>query len=256
MSLRNLLLKIQYDGSNYHGYQIQPQAVTVQKVLEDTLSYITNEEIHVNGCSRTDARVHAVEYACSFFTSFPIPAERLPIVLNNKLPGDIRALNCFEVPQEFHARFDTVSKTYRYVINTDNNPQVFTRNYEWQIKKKLNTEAMREACKYLIGENDFTSFMTSGNEVKTAVRNVYNLDIKENNKNVEIYIRANGYLYNMVRIITGTLVDVGLNKYPPEKLGLILEAKDRSAAGPTAPPQGLALYYVEYGRSFSGKTQS
>ncbi len=250
MTLRNLLLKIQYDGSNYHGYQIQPQAITVQKVLEDTLTSVTKEEIHINGCSRTDAGVHAVEYACSFTTNFPIPAERLPIVLNNKLPTDIRALSCCEVSEDFHARFDTISKTYRYIINTDSNPQVFTRNYEWQLKKSLDVEAMNLACKYLIGEKDFTSFMTSGNEVKTAVRNVYNLYISKKDMNVEIYIRANGYLYNMVRIITGTLVDVGLGKYPPEKLNDIIDSKNRSMAGPTAPPQGLALYKVEYEVSF------
>lgn len=246
MKPRNLLLKIQYDGTNYHGYQIQPVAVTIQKVLEDTLSYITHEEIHVNGCSRTDSKVHAVEYACSFVTSFPIPADRLPIVLNNKLPKDINALCCSEVPDDFHARFDTKAKTYRYIINMSENPQVFTRNYEWQIKKKLNTEAMCSACEYFIGEKDFTSFMTTGNEVSSAVRHIYSLDICVSGDLVEIYIRANGYLYNMVRIITGTLTDVGLNKYPPERVKDIIEAKDRSQAGPTAPPQGLSLYKVEY----------
>lgn len=246
MTERNLLLKVQYDGTNYHGYQIQPQAITVQKVIEDALSSITGEDIHINGCSRTDAGVHAVEYACSFVMEFPIPADRLPIVLNNKLPDDIKALSCETVDDEFHARFDTKAKTYRYIINTDKNPEVFSRNYEWQIKKDLDVSKMQEASKYLIGEMDFTSFMTSGTEVKSAVRTVYDLNVLSNGTNVEIYIRANGYLYNMVRIITGTLTDVGMLKYPPERIKEIICAKDRSKAGPTAPPQGLSLYRVEY----------
>jgi len=246
MNPRNLLLKIQYDGTNYHGYQIQPIAITVQKAVEEALCAITREEIHINGCSRTDAKVHALEYACSFTTSFPIPPERLPIVLNNKLPDDIRALSCKEVSCGFHARFDTKAKTYRYTINTSDNPQVFSRNYEWQIKKKLNIDAMCSSCEYFIGEKDFSSFMTTGTEVKTAVRNIYNLDVCPKGELIEIYIRANGYLYNMVRIIVGTLVDVGLEKYPPQKVKEIIDSKDRSKAGPTAPPQGLCLYKVEY----------
>ncbi len=246
MNTRNLLLKIQYDGTKYHGYQIQPEVITVQKVLEDNLSRITGEDIQINGCSRTDAGVHAVEYCCSFSTDFPIPADRLPVVLNNKLPIDIKALECFEVSHDFHARFDTKSKTYRYVINTDPNPDVFTRNYEWQIKKNLDTKAMSEACAYFVGEKDFSSFMSSGNDVTSAVRHVYSLEIKENKNIIEIYINANGYLYNMVRIITGTLVDVGSGKYGPQKVKEIIEQKNRNFAGPTAPPQGLYLYKVEY----------
>ncbi len=244
--MRNLLLKIQYDGTGYHGYQIQPEVITVQKVLEDNLSRITGENIQVNGCSRTDAGVHAVEYCCSFLTAFPIPADRLPIVLNNKLPIDIKALECREVSSDFHARFDTKSKTYRYVINTEPNPNVFSRNYEWQIKKPLDTKAMADACVYFIGEKDFSSFMSSGNDVTSAVRNVYSLEIKEKGHLIEIYINANGYLYNMVRIITGTLVDVGLGKYGPQKIEEIIDHKNRNSAGPTAPPQGLYLYKVEY----------
>ncbi len=246
MNPRNLLLKIQYDGSGYHGYQIQPTAITVQQVIEESLSQITRETISVNGCSRTDAGVHAVEYALSFKTFFPIPAERLPIVLNGKLPADIKALSCSEVSCDFHARFDTKSKTYRYVINTRKDPQVFTRNYEWQLGKELDVDAMNFAARFLIGENDFSSFMTAGAQVSSAVRHIYELNVVSNGDFVTIFIRANGYLYNMVRIITGTLVNIGLGKYPPEAMKEILEAKDRSFAGPTAPPQGLALYSIEY----------
>lgn len=246
MTARNLLLKIQYDGTNYHGYQIQPEAITVQKVIEDSLSSITKEQVKINGCSRTDAGVHAVEYACSFNTSFPIPAERLPFVLNGRLPKDIKALSCEEMPQEFHARFDTKAKTYRYVINTQSDPDVFGRNYEWQLKKELDIDKMKQAAECFIGEKDFSSFMTSGTEVATAVRTVYSLEVVDKSPKVEIYIRANGYLYNMVRIITGTLVNVGLGKYDSEYVNEIFKAKDRNLAGPTAPAQGLALFKVEY----------
>jgi len=250
MISRNLLLKIQYDGTNYHGYQIQPDVITVQKAVEDALCEITKEEIHINGCSRTDAGVHAVEYALSFTTGFPIPPERFPIVINNKLPKDIRALFCAQVDNDFHARFDTKSKTYRYRINSNPQPEVFSRNYEWQLKRPLDVELMKAAAKYLIGENDYRSFMTSGNDVETTVREVYSLDIIKNNDITEIYIKANGYLYNMVRIITGTLVNVGIGKFEPDYVKEIINAKNRELAGPTAPPQGLSLYKVEYGECF------
>lgn len=246
MNKRNLLLKLQYDGTAYHGFQIQPKAITIQKVIEDTLCNITGEEIHINGCSRTDAGVHAVEYACSFMTAFPIPAERLPIVMNNKLPKDIKALSCTVVEDDFHARFDTKAKTYRYIINCKQNPDVFSRNYEWQIQRELDINAMMLACNYFIGEKDFTSFMTSGNNIKTAVRCIYNLQVKNENDKIVIYICANGYLYNMVRIITGTLVEVGLGRILPPDIEDIINARNREKAGPTAPPQGLALYKVEY----------
>lgn len=247
MNSKNLLMKFQYDGTNYHGYQIQPEVSTIQKSIEDALWQITGEEISVNGCSRTDAGVHAVEYACSFMTNSPIPAERFHIVLNNKLPDDIRALSCLEVNKDFHARFDTKSKTYRYKIDCSKEPEVFTRNYEWQIKTKLNVSLMQEACKYFIGEKDFKSFMTSGAQVESTVRTIFSLEvIDKHDDHVEIYIKANGYLYNMVRIITGTLVNVGLMRYSPEYVNEIISACNRDKAGPTAPPQGLSLYKVEY----------
>lgn len=244
--MRNLKLTIQYDGTQYHGFQIQPVAITIQKVLEDALSSITNEVIHINGCSRTDAGVHAVMYVCSFITEFPIPADRLPIVLNNKLPDDIIALECCEVSDEFHARFNTSCKTYRYIINTNPNPQVFTRNYEWQLKKFLDVDKMQRAALYIMGTHDFRCFMTSGADVQSTVRTVYDLQVIEEDYYVKIYIKADGYLYNMVRIITGTLVKVGLGKLSADAVKDIILNKSRENAGPTAPPQGLALYKVEY----------
>lgn len=246
MNNRNLKLTLQYDGTDFHGFQIQPNAVTVQGCVEAALSSVTSEDIKINGCSRTDAGVHAYRYVCSFFTSFPIPAERLPIVLNHKLPKSIRAVECEEADKEFHARFDTVCKTYRYVINTDCKFDVFRRNYEWQLGKKLDTKKMKEASEYIIGEHDFNCFKSSGGSNCSTIRTVYDLNIAEKGERVEIYINANGYLYNMVRIITGTLVNVGLGIFEPSYVGDIIIGKSRENAGPTAPPQGLYLYDVQY----------
>ena len=246
MNNRNLKLTLQYDGTDFHGFQIQPVAVTVQKCIEDALCAITSEDIKINGCSRTDAGVHAVKYVCSFFTAFPIPAERLPIVLNHKLPDSIKALECCEVTDEFHARFDTSSKIYRYIINTDVNPNVFSRNYEWQLRKALDVEKMQSAAKYIEGEHDFKCFMSAGGSVQSTVRTVYSVKLVSDDSRVVMYIKANGYLYNMVRIITGTLVNVGLGIFSPEYVKEIIESKLREKACPTAPPQGLYLYDVQY----------
>lgn len=246
MNTRNLKLTLQYDGTEFHGFQIQPNAVTVQGCVENALSSVTSEDIKINGCSRTDAGVHAFRYVCSFLTSFPIPAERLPIVLNHKLPKSIRAIECEEVDNNFHARFDTTSKTYRYSINTDSEFNVFMRNYEWQLGKKLDTDKMREAAEHIIGEHDFNCFKSSGGSNCSTIRTVYSLEITDKGEHVEVYINANGYLYNMVRIITGTLVNVGLGIFEPSYIKDIIDSKSREKAGPTAPPQGLYLYEVQY----------
>ena len=244
--MRNLKLILQYDGTNYHGFQIQPTVVTVAGELNRVLTSLTKSPVTVQGCSRTDAGVHAYRYCCNFHTEFPIPAERLPIVLNNMLPADIRAIECTEVDDQFNARFDTVSKTYRYVINTSSQCTVYTRNYEWQYSKPLDIEAMRAAAEHIVGEHDFKSFMTSGAQVTSTVRKVFLLDIVQNGDKTEIFISADGYLYNMVRIITGTLVYVGEGRIAPDDVQKIIQGKDRALAGPTAPPQGLYLYQIVY----------
>ena len=216
--MRNLKLILQYDGSGYHGFQIQPTVTTVAGELNKVLTKLTNSPVTVQGCSRTDAGVHAYRYCCNFTTQFPIPAERLPVVLNNMLPPDIRAISCCEESEEFNSRFDTVSKTYRYVINTNVETSVYTRNYEWQYNKTLNVDAMKAAAMHFVGEHDFKSFMTSGAQVTSTVRHIFYLDIQCNNNIIEIFINADGYLYNMVRIITGTLVSVGEGKISPDEI--------------------------------------
>ncbi len=244
--MKNIKLTLQYDGSNYHGFQIQPSVETVQGVLERTVKEITGESVRVYGCSRTDAGVHAYRYVAGFKTDTPIPSEKISVVMNNYLPDDISILSSEEVDEEFHPRFSCLSKTYRYIIDTDETPDVFRRNYEWQIKKDLDVNAMKESCRYIIGEHDFRSFMTSGPDMESTVRRVYSLDVEKNDKKIVIYINADGYLYNMVRIITGTLCLAGEGKIAPSYLEEIINQKDRSFAGPTAPPQGLYLDKIFY----------
>lgn len=244
--MKNIKLILQYDGTGYHGFQIQPDVITIQSVLENCVEEITGVKTRVNGCSRTDAGVHAVKYCAGFVTQSPIPAEKFSVVMNNYLPPDIRIISSSQEGEDFHPRFSTKSKEYVYTINTTPQIDVFSRNYEWQLKTKLNVKLMNEAAKYIMGEHDFCSFMTSGPVLESTVRNVMSLRVEEDNSKIKIHIRADGFLYNMVRIITGTLVWVGEGRITPEDVKDIIEKKDRSFAGPTAPPQGLALNEIFY----------
>ncbi|MBO7289508.1 MAG: tRNA pseudouridine(38-40) synthase TruA [Clostridia bacterium] len=244
--MKNIKLILQYDGTLYHGFQIQPDVITIQSVLENCVEEITGVKTRVNGCSRTDAGVHAVKYCAGFVTESPIPAEKFSVVMNNYLPPDIRIISSSQEDEDFHPRFSTKSKEYVYTINTNPQTDVFSRNYEWQLKTKLNAKLMNKAAKNIIGEHDFCSFMTSGPELESTVRNVMSLNVIEEGGKIKIYIRADGFLYNMVRIITGTLVWVGEGRIKPEDVIGIIEKKDRSFAGPTAPPQGLALNEIFY----------
>lgn len=244
--MKNIKLILQYDGTTYHGFQIQPDVTTIQSVLENCIFKITGVKTRVNGCSRTDAGVHAARYCAGFLTDSRIPGEKFSVVMNNYLPKDIRVITSSEENKDFHPRFSTKSKEYVYLVNTNSQTDVFSRNYEWQLKSKLNVELMNEAAKYIIGEKDFCSFMTSGPELESTVRNVMSLSVKDEGDKIKIYIRADGFLYNMVRIITGTLVWVGEERIKPEDVKTIIEKKDRSFAGPTAPPQGLYLNEIFY----------
>ena len=244
--MKNIKLILQYDGTCYHGFQIQPTVTTIQGVLEETVLKTLGEQVKVNGCSRTDAGVHAVRYCAGFNLNNPIPAEKIALVMNNALPDDIRILSSEEAYEDFHPRFSTVAKKYVYTLNTDPDAGVFSKNYEWQLRKKLDVDSMKKAAAHFIGEHDFRSFMTSGTDMEVTVREVFSLDVEEDGNIVRIFIKADGYLYNMVRIITGTLVKVGEGRLSPDAIPEIIEKKDRNFAGPTAPPQGLALYEIYY----------
>ncbi len=244
--MRNILLKLSYDGSCYFGWQRQTGFITIQECIETAIEKLTKEQLVVYGCGRTDSKVHAKEYYCSFETNSTIPLEKIPEALNTALPDDIVISNAFEVSPEFNGRFSVKKKTYRYLINNSKFQNPFLKNYAWNFKYDLDIEKMKQAAEHIKGEHDFISFMASGGQVKTTVREVYDLIINKENDIVTIEVSSNGFLYNMVRIIVGTLVYVGTGKLTPDDVKNVIENKDRRLAGITAPPQGLYLYSVEY----------
>lgn len=243
---RKYKLIISFDGTAYHGWQRQQNGLTVQEIIENVLTGITGVETAVTGCSRTDAGVHARRFVCSFFADVTIPAEKLPFVLNASLPPDIRAIGCELAPEDFNARFDAAGKTYKYQILNAPFADPFLRNYAWHYPSRLDFSKMLAACDIIRGERDFRCFMAAGSKVKTTVRNLYELRAEKEGDLITVTASANGFLYNMVRIIVGTLVYIGNGKLALRELGGLMETGDRRLLGITAPPQGLRLYEVEY----------
>lgn len=257
--MRNILLTIEYDGSSFYGWQRQPERRTVQGELERVLSLITDSDVALEGAGRTDRGVHARGQKASFRGEFGIPADRIPIAANNILSGkgkfatgDVRIIKAEDVPPEFHARFDCVGKTYKYVIRNAKDPDIMRRNYSYYVKIPLNINIMQEAARYLIGRQDFRAFMAAGGkEMESTVRNIYRVEIFGNplmgpDKMLTAEITGDGFLYNMVRIIMGTLVDIGAGRMPGNSLPGIIAGLDRRNAGHTAPPGGLYLKKVFY----------
>lgn len=244
--MRNIKLILEYDGTGYGGWQRQKNAVTVQQTLEDSIYSLTAEKVSVNGCSRTDAKVHAKEFVCNFFTDSSIPGERIKEALNCRLPDDISVLESLEVDKLFHARYHCTGKTYSYTIFNQYTNTALFRNYVGHIKKKLDIEEMERAAKHFIGTHDFEAFRNLGSSAKTTVRTISQLEIKAEGPYIKIYGTADGFLYNMMRIIVGTLIKVGHSKIAPDDIPSILLSKDRTRAGKSAPPQGLCLEKVYY----------
>ena len=244
--MKRVKLTVAYDGTKYCGWQIQPNGITVEEVLNRKLSGMTGEEIVVIGASRTDSGVHARGNVAVFDTESPIPAERMAYALNRRLPEDIVIVKSEEVPLDWHPRYCDCEKTYEYHIWNSEVPDPTKRHTTYHVSYKLDIEKMRQAAQYLIGEHDFVSFCSIHRNVKTTVRTIYQLDIEKHREDLTIRIRGNGFLYNMVRIIVGTLLRVGRGYYTPEQVKEILEAKNREAAGVTAPPQGLMLMEINY----------
>lgn len=253
---RNILLTIEYDGSNYSGWQRQPEDLTVQGRLEKVLSKVCGHEVLINGTSRTDAGVHALGQRATFVCNSPIPTDKLLLATNNMLNGgmnkksvnaDIRIVNAEEVSMDFHARFNSKGKTYRYLMKHGGKADIFLRNQCYFINKKLDLKKMIVAKGYIEGTHDFKCFQASGGTIKeTTVRTIYGIKLEEKGEFIEIRVTGDGFLYNMVRIIVGTLVDVGLGKIEPHQLKEIINNKDRSNAGHTAPAQGLYLEEIYY----------
>jgi tRNA pseudouridine38-40 synthase len=244
--MKRLRCVLAYDGTDFSGFQVQPDQVTVQGEIEAALNRVTGEDIQVFGSGRTDAGVHARGQVIHFDTSSNIPMDKWRFVLNNQLPDSIVIRTVEEVDASFHARFDVQVKEYRYCI--DNNPvaDVFRHRYADHVRFPLDVDAMQQAAHYLVGEHDFTSFCSAKTFVEDKVRTVYGLTVEKIGDEVWVTCRGNGFLYNMVRIIVGTLVEVGQGKRSPAELREILAACDREKAGKTAPAKGLTMWEVVY----------
>lgn len=244
--MKRVKLVVAYDGTAYHGWQIQKNGITVEEVLNRELSRLLKEEIVVTGASRTDAGVHALGNVAVFDTNTSIPAEKLAFALNVKLPEDIRIQHSEQVPDTFHPRFQQTIKTYEYRILNRSIPLPKERFYSHFVHWRLDVEKMQKAAAYLVGEHDFKSFCAAAAVVESTVREIYDLTVEKQGDSIVIRVTGNGFLYNMVRILAGTLMQAGLGSIRPEDIPVILEKKDRSAAGPTAPAKGLTLIQIRY----------
>lgn len=247
MSSRKIRLTIQYDGADYHGWQIQPGRRTIQGQLSDAVTSLVGRKITVHGASRTDAGVGALGQAGVFeIVNCPIPTENFKQAVNDRLPDDIVVTEVAEATRDFDVIGGAKSKLYRYTIYTGANRPVFNVRYCWHIPARLDIEAMQKSAQYLVGEHDFKSFASSKDNRENSVRTVFNCSVTKNDAWIYIDVEGSGFLYNMVRNIVGSLVEVGIGRWPAGKMRTVLEACDRTAAGPIAPPQGLCLIKVKY----------
>ena len=246
MEKKRVRLIVAYDGTNYHGWQVQPGVVTIESELNRCLSALLQEEIQVIGASRTDSGVHALGNVAVFDTIARMPAEKISYALNQRLPEDIRIQKSEEVAADWHPRYCDSRKTYEYHIYRGEFPMPIKRLYSLHTYHKLDVAKMKDAASYLEGEHDFKSFCQTGAQVESTIRTIYKVEVVENGAELIIRVCGNGFLYNMVRIIVGTLLEVGQGKRKPEDMKHIIEAKDRAAAGPTAPAHGLLLYKYEF----------
>lgn len=239
-------LVIAYDGTGYHGFQCQTNGVAVQDVVNEALSDLFGCPVRTIGASRTDAGVHAEGNVAAFDIGTRIAPSKIAFALNARLPEDIRITESTQVPDDWHPRYQKTVKTYSYHILNRAHPDPLTRHLEMHVYYPLDEVKMDQAAKYLIGEHDFSSFCSAGNSTATTVRTIYRADVIREGDRIVFTVTGNGFLYNMVRIITGTLLEIGKGKYAPEQMRKILEAKDRKAAGPTAIAKGLVLERISY----------
>ncbi|MCR5203112.1 MAG: tRNA pseudouridine(38-40) synthase TruA [Lachnospiraceae bacterium] len=252
--MRRILLRVAYDGRNYHGWQNQPNAITVEGKLNEAISDLTGTPVMVIGASRTDAGVHAYGNVAVFDTEMRMPAEKFAPALNTKLPEDIIIQESVECPLDFHPRKVKCRKTYEYTILARKTALPEYNNYAYYFYRNLDVESMKRAAVFFKGRHDFKAFCSAHTTTKTTVRTIYDVQIKEEKlavggRLIKIYITGNGFLYNMVRIIAGTLLEVGIGKRSPKEIPKLIIEKDREASGPTAPPQGLKLLNIDFGKS-------
>lgn len=244
--MKRVKMVVAYDGTNYCGWQIQPNGVTIEQKLNEALKHLLGEDIKVTGASRTDAGVHSLGNVCIFDTDTRMPAEKISYALNQRLPEDIVVQSSCEVPMDFHPRFSKSRKTYEYRILNRKMRMPTRRLDTYFFHYDLDVEAMQKAANYLVGEHDFASFCAANAQSETSVRTIYSCEVFKEEDIITIRVKGNGFLYNMVRIIAGTLIKVGDGDIPAEQMKDIIEACDRSAAGPTAPAHGLTMIGLEY----------
>lgn len=244
--MRNLKVFTAYCGTAYHGFQRQENAVGVQNILEEKLSLLTNGEVKINGCSRTDTGVHANEYCFSFETEHGIPCNNIIRGMNSILPDDISILSCEEVPADFHARYSCIAKEYEYLILNRQSKDPFLAGRVLHYPFKLDTELIEKAAQDFVGTHDFTSFCGTANLKENTVRTIEYFKVQKCKNLVKLIVKGDGFLYNMVRIMVGTLIFINENKLEADSIPKILEAKDRNLAGKTIGAQGLYLNKVFY----------
>lgn len=245
--MRNIKMIVQYDGSNFKGFQkLKDNENTIQGKLESVLSKMTNENIEIIGSGRTDMGVHAYGQVVNFKTNCTLSLNKIHKYLYEYLPQSISIKELEEVDDRFHSRYNAKRKVYLYKIDNNEYPNPFNRKYSCHVAKKLDLAKMRKVAEVLVGEHDFTSFCSSKSKKKSHVREIYSISINEKNGLIEIFVEGNGFLYNMVRIIVGTLIDAGHNKITANQVKTLIELKDRSKSPETAPSKGLFLYRVKY----------
>lgn len=244
--MRNIKLIIEYDGKGFNGWQKQPDRLNIQGEIEKAIEEITGEKVDLTASGRTDAGVHSLGQTANFKTDSKIPTEKFAKAINSRLKKSIVIKSAKEVDEKFHSRYSVKSKTYRYIINNSENGTAIYRGLEYHVPMKLDYEKMNEAIKYFIGEHDFKAFKASGTSSKSSVRKILDGSVRKEGERVIIEVTGTGFLYNMVRIISGTLLDVGLGKIKPEDIPSIIESKDRTKAGKTLPAHGLYLLQVNY----------
>ena len=249
-----ILLRVSYDGTEYSGWQIQPNAVTIEGLIIDAIKVLTGEDVSLIGASRTDAGVHSLGNVCVFDTESRIPPEKFCYALNNYLPEDIRVIESGEVEPDFHPRHTDSMKTYEYRIWNDRFPSPILRKYSHFTYRNIDIDRMKSAAALLEGEHDFGAFCSSGSQAETTVRTIYNIDISEEKiydissegRMIRIRVKGSGFLYNMVRIIAGTLLDIGTGLMEIDDINKALETCNRADSGPTAPACGLTMIGIEY----------
>ncbi|MCH5191396.1 MAG: tRNA pseudouridine(38-40) synthase TruA [Oscillospiraceae bacterium] len=244
--MRNLLLTLRYSGTAYHGWQIQPNGDTVQSRLAEAFRRIGGADENIIGCSRTDAGVHANMFCCNVRTECTVPTEKIPDALNTYLPPDISVYDCREVPYEFHARYDCKGKEYVYIIYNGKYRDPFYENRAMFYPYELDAELLNSAAKDYMGIHDFSAFCSSGTEVQDKTREIFDCSVERKGDIIKFTVSGNGFLYNMVRIIVGTLLEIQQGKIEKDKIPFIIESKKRENAGATAPACGLYLNKVIY----------